>query len=467
MAIDFTSGGLIDSSASSAWDMTSNTDQMSVMFRVWPDSLSSAVWIFGITGGGDGVEIAFNNATTMIVYLFGQNTGNFTHGLNVGQWNNFIYTWDQGTNLLTVEVNGTSRKSASYTNNSGVTGGTLAVAQANDGTAALNGKLADFVALNTIATADQKAAFNANVSPVLFAPLSTIRDCYNFIGGNIISTTGATALAASGTTAASDHPAVYMPDGGGFMVPSAGIIDTLLTIQSATHGHSADNLALTQVHSLTTQDATHGHTAGNVSLTQAHLLNINEALHSHAADNLTLTQSQLLIVSDGTHGHSADNLALTQAHSLAIQDGLHGHSADNLALTQAHLLAIDAALHGQVSDNVVLSLADVLAISDGAHGHTADNIILTQAQVLAINEAVHVHLGDNIDLTQAHTLVINDALHAHLADNVSLTPDVTGLPTPFGRVFVVESENRVVIVGSESRVRAILAENRNKIIEAD
>jgi len=222
MAIDLTSGGLLDSSPAAAWDMTGNTGTMTVMMRFYPDAFAAGTWMFGLVTqtSSDGVEIAINNTPNMIVYLFGADTGTFTHNINMNAWNTLIYTWDQSTNLLEVYINNSLKKSASYTNNSTVTGGALSLGQSRAGGGAYNGKLANFVGLNTIATASQRAAYEADVSPLLFAPLSTIRDCYEFLGGNIISTTGASALGSSGPTAAFDHPPVYMPANDDIFVPA-------------------------------------------------------------------------------------------------------------------------------------------------------------------------------------------------------------------------------------------------------
>lgn len=82
-----------------------------------------------------------------------------------------------------------------------------------------------------------------------------------------------------GTWAANDQLAVVWehrrPSGSGnknatIDANGASYVDapaaTDLVIQSGSHAHSAENLALTQVHVLTIQDASHSHTAENVVL---------------------------------------------------------------------------------------------------------------------------------------------------------------------------------------------------------
>jgi len=129
---------------------------------------------------------------------------------------------------------------------------------------------------------------------------------------------------------------------------------TNLVIEDATHSHSADSLALTQVHALAVADAVHSHAADNVALVVN--LNVADAAHGHTADNVTLTEvagGTDLVVQDGAHVHTADGVALVV--ELAVADATHAHSADNLTVT-----------------------SDVgLVIQDAAHGHTADSLGLT------------------------------------------------------------------------------------------
>jgi len=117
---------------------------------------------------------------------------------------------------------------------------------------------------------------------------------------------------------------------------SAGGGGTNLTIQDATHAHSADSLTLTLGYTnLTIADATHGHTADSLALTVDGTLAIQDATHAHTADNLSLsvTGATDLTIQEATHGQSADNLALTLGYvDLLIQDATHGHTADNVTL---------------------------------------------------------------------------------------------------------------------------------------
>lgn len=145
-------------------------------------------------------------------------------------------------------------------------------------------------------------------------------------------------------------------------------------------------------------DATHGHTADNLGLTQQHQLAVQDASHAHAADNLALTQQNNLSVADATHGHVADNITLSTEIELSIADALHSHSADNITLVQQHVLAVVDATHGHSADNVVLETGTNLAVADATHAHTVDNLALTQQHVLVVADAFHQHTADNIVL---------------------------------------------------------------------
>lgn len=149
---------------------------------------------------------------------------------------------------------------------------------------------------------------------------------------------------------------------------------------------------------LTIQDATHGHTADGVSLTQQHQLAVQDASHAHSADNLALTQQHELAVADATHGHTAENLTLSTEIELSIADALHSHSVDNITLVQQHVLVVADATHGHSADNAVLETGTNLAVADASHGHTVDNLVLTQQHVLVVADALHGHTADNVVL---------------------------------------------------------------------
>lgn len=267
------------------------------------------------------------------------------------------------------------------------------------------------------------------------------------------------------------------------VMAAGGAID--LAIDDATHGHSAGNLALTQVHALAVADALHAHSAenltlavattlaiadaahahgaDNLALSQVHDLAVAAAVHAHAADALTLTQAHVLAIADAVHPHAADNIDLSGAVLLAIASAMHDHSADNLVLTQAHELAVDGVTHAHSTDTPSLTQAHLLSVADATHAHAADGITLTVGGVtLAIADAQHAHSLANIDLSQVHILTISDAAHAHLADVLALS--LPGVVLPDDRVLVIAGEKRVLVIAAESRALEIAAEVRSLTI---
>jgi hypothetical protein len=148
-----------------------------------------------------------------------------------------------------------------------------------------------------------------------------------------ISSAGKAGIRGSGTE--SSTAGAHIDD---FSADDVGGGATDLTIQEATHAHTADSPTLTVDSTLAIQDATHAHSADSLTVSLGYVdLAIADATHAHTADNLTISVSGAtdLTIQDATHGHSADNLTLTVEGStdLAIQDATHAHTADSLALT--------------------------------------------------------------------------------------------------------------------------------------
>lgn len=83
---------------------------------------------------------------------------------------------------------------------------------------------------------------------------------------------------------------------------------------------------------------------------------IANAAQAQTADNLTLTQDHSLAVQDATQAQTSDNVTLAPEGSLMIQDASQLQTADNLVLTQAHNLAVQDAVQAQTADTVQLSL---------------------------------------------------------------------------------------------------------------
>ena len=175
-----------------------------------------------------------------------------------------------------------------------------------------------------------------------------------------------------------------------------------LVIANASHTHSADGIALTQVHNLTTQEAAHAHNADAASpLTQVHNLVMQASDHAHSADassplvehktlamadsahnlnsgSIELIENILLVLADCNHTLLSDNLDLTQVHNLSIADGGHTLASDSLSLTQLHNLLINGCGHVLASDVMVLLQSHLLSVRDGHHNLTSDSFVLGQ-----------------------------------------------------------------------------------------
>jgi len=201
-----------------------------------------------------------------------------------------------------------------------------------------------------------------------------------------------------------------------------------LTVQSATHGHTAAVPSLTQAHTLAPAAAQHAHTADAPTLSSAVQLAVAEAAHSHTAEAPTLTQAYVLTVAEAAHAHSAESPALTQAHTLSPADTQHGHTAASPDLVQAHALAVAEALHGHTAESPSLTQANTLAPAAAQHAHTSETVTLGTGTVLSVAGALHGHTAASPSLTQAHILAVQTASHAHTADLPTLAQSITLVP---------------------------------------
>lgn len=257
-------------------------------------------------------------------------------------------------------------------------------------------------------------------------------------------------------------PANYSPYP--ISVPAGG--GATLTVQSATHSHSAESPSLVQAHALTPVDALHSHAAESPSLTQANALNPSDSAHDHSAEQPSLSSASIIAAADALHGHTAEQPSVIQAHVLAVVSAAHAHTADNVTLTVGGTLAPDDALHGHLVDAPTLTQAGVLAPDGALHGHTAEQSTLVQANSLSPDDAAHAHsagqptidisvfvsaadsthghAADSPALTQANLLAVADAVHAHLADSPALSQHITVVASDALHAHLSESPNIVL-----------------------
>jgi hypothetical protein len=245
-----------------------------------------------------------------------------------------------------------------------------------------------------------------------------------------------------------------------------------LGVDSASHTHTAANVALTQKHVLAVNAASHTHAAQNVSLNYADRVTqtwdvalstgdaplvVNAASHTHTAETVSLTQQRvydvsvtpkhLLEIDSASHAHSAGQANVTPGRTvLGVENALHSHGAESVGLTQHQSLTVNSASHTHTAENVtiiyypsaplrvdsarhshgaeVVSLAVThkLTLADSAHSHTADNVTLLYGgdYQLVIEPAAHLHAADSVVLSQTHRLVVNDARHLHTAGSLGV-----------------------------------------------
>lgn len=209
--------------------------------------------------------------------------------------------------------------------------------------------------------------------------------------------------------------------GTGYHIDNLAAFETaILSIQNSAHDHTANSIALTQVHSLTVQNATHAHTVDSLPITQAHILTTQNSAHSHSAENLTLSQVHQLSVESSAHSHAAENVTVTQAHELVVASASHQHSAENIALAQVYEITVQNAAHAHSVESATLTQVHSLSIADAIHPYAAEGLNLTQAHGIIVADAVHDHAAGSPALTQVHLIEINSASHSHLSENVAL-----------------------------------------------
>jgi len=215
-----------------------------------------------------------------------------------------------------------------------------------------------------------------------------------------------------------DHATALAPTLEVVWGPSTAIT---LAVADASQAHTADTVALTQVHQLAVADAIQSQLADNVTITAGAInLVVQDAIQAQTSDTLALTQVHSLAVADATQGQTADNLALVQQHNLAVANAAQTQIADNLAVTQVHALVVADALQGHIVDNVTLTVGGItLVVADATQSQTADSVAVAQVHQLAVADAAQGQTADSPTLTQLHLLVVANALQGQTADQVT------------------------------------------------
>lgn len=177
------------------------------------------------------------------------------------------------------------------------------------------------------------------------------------------------------------------------MYHSTHVTDQVLTANTPGGVQATLTWSAADSPTLAPADVAHGHIADDVSLTQVHTLSgLADAVHSHAVEAVSLTQVHILVVADAMHGHEVEAFALTQLHILAADDPLHSHASENIVLTQGHVLAgVSDAFHDHSTDAISLTQVHTISgLSDAFHDHTADTTLVKPVTVMVLYADAHI-----------------------------------------------------------------------------
>lgn len=157
-------------------------------------------------------------------------------------------------------------------------------------------------------------------SPATHHSTTTGDDGAADLGYRLVSAGATATLRMTGTiSAAETGAALWVAQG----------VEANVTVQDATHSHSAANVALTQAHAVVVANASHAQPAANVTLSQVHVLAISNAAHAQVAENITLAEVHALTVQNASHTHAATIATLTQTHVLVVANATHAHTAQS------------------------------------------------------------------------------------------------------------------------------------------
>jgi hypothetical protein len=181
--------------------------------------------------------------------------------------------------------------------------------------------------------------------------------------------------------------------------------------------------------------------ADNVVLTQVHTLAVADVAVVVAADNVALTQVHQLVVADVAVTVVADNVTLTQVHTLAVADVAVVVAADNVVLTQVHNLVVADVAVVVVADNVELDAGGVtnLVVADVAITVVADNVVLTQDHQLVVADVAVIVVADVVELeSEGFELTERQAVHATLIGTAANIVTLTG---SFARAQIINHDD--------------------------
>lgn len=170
---------------------------------------------------------------------------------------------------------------------------------------------------------------------------------------------------------------------------------------------------------LVIQDATLALAADNITITQEHTLVIQEARQLIAVDSPAFTQNHILIVQDATITQTADNLTLTQHIDLAIQKAVMAMSSDNLNLSQVHQITIHKAFLQTAADVVNMSGEEggIVSVTDVQ----VEKLQALTSSTGSIQDLEHKYYGSLSGLAPVAAFSVSDHQKAYYAAQTGLS----------------------------------------------
>jgi len=213
MALEFPADGNLESSANSAYNMSSGSTIMG--FTGWING-NSVAWapgtIFQVSDGVDGWAMEARSTGDILVYTIGSNTGNLNVNMDTTSWYHVMTCFNQSATNMQVYVNNTSYYDANYTDTSASTNPDFVLGSNSAGGSPWGNHVMAGVAMFSIQpTANQIAALANAQDPRSVLGDSNIIDYHHMIGGRYdgVKGTSMTATETTGSFAKFDHPRMH------------------------------------------------------------------------------------------------------------------------------------------------------------------------------------------------------------------------------------------------------------------
>lgn len=179
-------------------------------------------------------------------------------------------------------------------------------------------------------------------------------------------------------------------------------------------------------------------------------LTIQDASHSHSADNISLDVG--LVVHDTQHNHTSESAGVLEPY-VEVQSATHSHSAEDVeSMGEADGLLVAHGGHSLSSDNIDINVdIVVLSVDEGLHQINSDNIDVIENKILVMSEAAHAHSADSLTM-QGVFLVVADCTHI-ISD--------TFTPQDVGKLTSISSTGRLDSTKSSTKLLSFHEETLN------